>query len=58
MDFEIFASVLAALIVFRLLAPQIDKMAFWLEGNATHANKSHSGSASADSIGHPRDRPH
>jgi hypothetical protein len=54
MNFEIFASVLTALIVFRLLAPSVDRLAGWLCGNAVQANKAHSGSATAGSNGTPK----
>jgi len=56
MNIEIFTSVLAALLVFHLLSPMVDRLVSWLWGSAEHANTTHSGSATADSIGAPKDR--
>ncbi|KKN85102.1 hypothetical protein LCGC14_0282710 [marine sediment metagenome] len=55
MNIEIFTSVLAALLVYRLLSPIVDRLCGLL-GNGTSANMPHSGSAKANSIGVPKDR--
>lgn len=54
MNIEIFTPLLAALLLFRLLSPMVDRLAGWLWGSATHAYMTHSGSATADSIGSPK----